>query len=211
MTECEFVHQCVRRREGEVYGLFSSEYSAVLLLLSKKFMHLLWSKPTEFSKVWHPLHGESKFCCSALNDEFLLLYHLVPFLSNTYYSRMFTTDEYLFNCTFSSPCLSIILRQLCISAKGFNATFLYGCKCCSLALLLLSLSLISMSVSICLSLSECDFSSRKQSKNSWEIDPSFQKGVFQSLYILLFQAFSRDKFKSISESHTAKKDRFPYF
>lgn len=58
----------------------------------------------------------------------------MPFLSNTYYySRMFTTcnEEYLFNCNFSSPCLSIILRvssQNCISAKVFNATFLYGYK-----------------------------------------------------------------------------------
>lgn len=46
---------------------------------------------------------------------------LSAFLSNTYYSRMFTTytEAYLFNCTFSSPCLSTVLRDSCVSLRKF--------------------------------------------------------------------------------------------
>lgn len=70
MIECEFVHLCVRRREWEVFGLFSSEYNGVLLSLSKKFIHLFWNKPAEFFQRCDS-HCMERANFAALHDEFL--------------------------------------------------------------------------------------------------------------------------------------------
>lgn len=112
---------CMEKGVGGIWVVFFKiQQNNVLLFLSKQFMHLFWNQPAEFSKVWQPLQGESKFCCSTWWIS-LLLNLLVPFLSNTYYSRMFTTyiEAYLFNCTFSSPCLSTVLRDSCVSLRKF--------------------------------------------------------------------------------------------